>query len=189
MEPDLGGFFDAAHARPVTALEVVQLELAARESFHVREIGDGVEADQVVDDQGGAGGGVEGVAVRDAAAAHGVPLLQQGLDVLELRHETLRLPVVAAVEEAAEALVQVAVECLERVQQEAELGGGEIEFENLGVMVQETAEDILEGGRVPGGGGVGGVVYRVVRLMPLFGSLGAPQYLKVWQRRVELGDG
>lgn len=128
MEPYPRRFFDAAHACPETLLKVVPLKLAAGESFDVREVGDGVEADEVVGDETGACGGVDRAAFLDAAAAHGVPLLQQRLDFLELCHEPLGLAVVPAIEEAAETLMQVTDQSLEGLQKKAQLRRGKVEF-------------------------------------------------------------
>lgn len=174
MEPYLRRFLDAAHACPETLLEVALLDLAAGEAFDVRKVSDGVEADKVVGDEASACGRVDRAAFLDTAAAHGIPLLQQRLDFLKLRHKPLRLAVVAAVEEAAETLMQVTDEGLEGLQEESELGWGKVEFEDLRVPVHEAAEDVVERGGVPVHAELGRAVNCFERLRPLVAGFGTP---------------
>lgn len=84
------------------------------------------------------------------------------------------LAVVAAVEEAAETLVQVTDEGLEGLQEEAELGWGEVKFEGLRVSVHEAAEDVVERGRVPMQAELGRAVNCFERLRPLVAGFGTP---------------
>ena len=69
VEPYFRGFFHAAYARPEALLKVVLLDLAACQSFDVREAGDSVEAYQVIGDQVCADIGVKCTAFLDASAA------------------------------------------------------------------------------------------------------------------------